>query len=120
MAMHRDAVTATALKRAIETRDGPALSDFYADDALLRIVDRNNPPSRPHELRGRDEIGRFWTDVCSRDMTHRVDMSVSEGDHLALTEACSYPDGTQVLCMATIGIKGGKIVEQTMVQAWDE
>ena len=41
------AVTGAALKQAIEARDGRRLASFYADDALLRIVDRNNPPSKP-------------------------------------------------------------------------
>jgi hypothetical protein len=114
------AVSADALKNAIETRNGHALAGFYADDALLRIIDRNNPPSRPREMRGRTAIGSFWEDVCSRDMTHHVNMSLTEGSHLALTEACTYPDGTRVFCMAAMDLKDGKIVEQTMVQAWDD
>ena len=80
-----DEVTSAAIKRAIEGRDGPALASFYADDAVLRIVDRNNPPSRPREVKGRSAINTFWDDICSRAMTHKVETSITEGDRLAFT-----------------------------------
>ena len=46
------AVDGAAIKKAIEGRDGKLLSSFYADDALVRVIDRNNPPSKPREIRG--------------------------------------------------------------------
>jgi len=113
-------VTGADLKRAIEGRDGRALAGFYADQAVVRIVDRNNPPSRPREVRGRAAIGAFWDDICSRAMTHKVETSVAQDDRLAFSQACAYPDGMKVLCLALCELKGGKIVQQTVVQAWDE
>ena len=65
-------VNGATIKRAIESRDSHMLSSFYADDALLRIVDRNNPPSKPREVKGRPAISAFWDDICSRAMTHEV------------------------------------------------
>lgn len=115
-----NAVTGAGIKRAIETRDGRALTNFYADDAVLQIVDRNNPPSKPREVKGKTAIGTFWDDICSRAMTHRVESSVVDGNHLAFRQACAYPDGLKVLCMALCELKGGKIARQTVVQAWDE
>ena len=115
-----EAVTGAALKRAIEGRDGTTLARFYADDAVLRIIDRNNPPSRPREVKGRSAISTFWDDICSRAMTHKVDTSIAEGDRLAFTQACTYPDGAKVFCAAMLELKGGKIAQQTVVQAWDE
>jgi ketosteroid isomerase-like protein len=113
-------VTGAALKRAIEERDGRTLAGFYAEDALLRIVDRNNPPSKPREVRGKSAIGTFWDDICSRAMTHAVDTTIADGDRLAFTQACAYPDGTKVFCCAVLELKAGKIAHQTVVQAWDE
>ena len=113
-------VTALAIKRAVEGRDGPALASFYADDAVLRIVDRNNPPSRPREVKGRSAINTFWDDICSRAMTHKVDVSITEGNRLAFTQACAYPEGGKVLCLAMLELKDGKIARQTAVQVWDE
>ncbi len=113
-------VDGAAIKKAIEGRDGKMLAGFYADDAVLRVIDRNNPPSKPREIRGRAAVTMFWEDICSRAMTHRVDTTIAEGDNLAFTQACAYPDGAKVFCLAMIELKGGKIAHQTLVQAWDE
>ncbi|UDF29046.1 UNVERIFIED_ORG: nuclear transport factor 2 family protein [Roseateles sp. XES5] len=113
-------VDAATLKNAIETRDGRALAAFYAEDASIRIIDKQNPPSRPRELAGKTAISAFWDDVCSRDMEHKVDATVDSGNRIALTETCAYPDGTRVFCAAMIDIADGHIVRQTMIQAWDE
>ncbi len=113
-------VTGSAIKRAIEDRDGRMLASFYADDAILCVIDRNNPPSRPRDVRGKSAITTFWDDICSRAMTHEVNFSVAEGDRLAFSQACAYPDGAKVFCLAMLELKDGKIAHQTVVQAWDE
>ncbi|TIW05498.1 MAG: nuclear transport factor 2 family protein [Mesorhizobium sp.] len=113
-------VDGAAIKKAIEGRDGKLLSSFYTDDALVRVVDRNNPPSKPREIRGRAAISIFWDDICSRAMTHKVDTTIAEGDSLAFMQACAYPDGTKVVCAAMLELKNGLIARQTVVQAWDE
>ena len=113
-------VSGADIKRAIEARDGEALASFYGDDAVVQIIDRNNTPSRPRELRGTSEIAAYWNDICGREMTHNVSVTVAEGDHLAFSENCAYPDGTKVFCAALVDLKDGKIARQTVVQAWDE
>ncbi|MGX8010407.1 nuclear transport factor 2 family protein [Mesorhizobium sp. ORM8.1] len=113
-------VDGAAIKKAIEGRDGKMLSSFYADDALVRVIDRNNPPSKPREVRGRAAIATFWDDICSRAMTHKVDTTIANGDSLAFTQACAYPDGTKVFAAAMLELKDGRIARQTVVQAWDE
>lgn len=120
MATKTETVTGAAIKQAIETRDGKMLAGFYADDAVLRVIDRNNPPSRPREVRGRTAITSFWDDICGRAMTHRVDTTIAEGDTLAFTQACDYPDGMKVFCASVVDLKGGRIARQSIVQAWDE
>jgi ketosteroid isomerase-like protein len=100
-----EAVTRAAIKAAIEGRDGRRLAGFYADDAQVRVIDRNNPLSRPREIRGRAAITTFWDDICSRAMTHSVDVTIADGDRLAFTQACAYPDGTRVFCIATLELK---------------
>jgi ketosteroid isomerase-like protein len=120
MTVKTNAVTGAAIKRAIEGRDGRMLASFYADDAIVRVIDRNNPPSRPREVRGRSAIANFWGDICGRAMTHEVSFNVAEGDRLAFSQACAYPDGARVFCLAMVELKGGRIAQQTLVQAWDE
>jgi ketosteroid isomerase-like protein len=117
--MTNSTITVDELKRAIEGRDAAGLIALYADDAVMRIIDRDNPPSKPRELKGRAAIASFYDDVCSRAMSHRLEAGVSNGRNIAFTQACAYPDGTRVFCSAMIEIADGKIARQTNLQAWD-
>ncbi|MET8978432.1 nuclear transport factor 2 family protein [Streptomyces sp. NPDC004539] len=109
------------LRRGIEESTGSAtLLSLYADDAEIRVVDHNTQPSHPLVLHGRDEIARMLDDVYSRDMTHKLEHCVVQGDELAYTESCRYADGTRVLSESAVSLRDGKIVRQTMIQAWDE
>ena len=113
------AVTVAGLKRAIEGRKASALAGLYADDAVVQVIDRDNPPSQPRRLQGKGDIAAYFDDVCGRDMTHKVEAGVTVGNRLAFTQSCAYPDGTKVFCSAMADLKGGKIVRQVVVQAWD-
>ncbi|MGW0812179.1 nuclear transport factor 2 family protein [Streptomyces viridiviolaceus] len=108
------------LRRGIEGETAETLLSLYADDAEIRIVDRYAQPSSPKVLHGRDEIAEMLDDVYSRDMTHRMEHCVVQGDHVAFTESCAYPDGVRVLAESMMSLRDGKIVEQTTIQAWDE
>ena len=112
-------ISVAQMKRAIESRDARAMSGFYDDDAVLHIVDRDNPPSRPNTILGKHAITTYFADVCDRDMTHRLIKGVADDKHLAFTQSCAYPNGTKVLCSTMIELKNGKITKQTVVQAWD-
>jgi ketosteroid isomerase-like protein len=109
-----------ALKRGLEERDADAQLGLYDEHAVVRLVDRLNTPRAPHLLRGRAEIREWLEDVCSRDMTHEVQTPVVAHDAVAFTEACRYPDGTNVLCATVLELADGRIVRQVAVQAWDE
>ena len=113
-------VTAALIKQAIEGRDGRMLGSFYGDNAIVSVVDRNNPPSKPREIKGKAAIDAFWDDICSRAMTHKVDVSVTENNRIAFTQACAYPDGVKVLCLSMLELQDGLVARQTVVQAWDE
>ena len=70
-------------------------------------------------LHGRTAIGEYLDETCGRDMTHRLERVVVSGDTAAFTQACRYPDGTRVLCLAMLDLRDGLIVQQTAVQEWD-
>jgi ketosteroid isomerase-like protein len=108
------------LRRAGEQRDPDAMLELYADDAEVRIVDRNTPPSSPHVLRGKDEIAEYLRDVFGRDMTHTIENEVVGEDRVAFNVACEYPDGTRVLAAQNLEVRDGKIVREVEVVAWDE
>ena len=108
------------LQAALEKSDATALLAFYSDDATMKIVDRNRPPSAPMIIDGKDQIGAFWRDVCSRDMTHKVTQEVLGSNRVSFIEECLYPDGCRVVSAMTLNLAGGRIVEHITVQAWDE
>lgn len=112
-------LSVTSLKRAIEGRRESALASLYANEAIVQLIDRDNPPSRPRSLKGKGVIASCFEDVCGRDMTHKIEAGVSMGNRLAVTQSCVYPDGTKVFCSAMIDLKGEKIACQVVVQAWD-
>jgi ketosteroid isomerase-like protein len=112
-------ITVANLKRAIEGHDAGTLAGWYADDAVVRIIDCDNPPSKPRELKGKAAIAAYYDDVCSRAMSHELEFGLAQGDRLAFTQACAYPDGVRVFCAATVELADGKISRQTVVQAWD-
>ena len=56
----------TNLKDAIESRDAEGV--WYADDAVLTILDRDNPPAAPATHRGLQQIGTYYRDICGRNM----------------------------------------------------
>jgi hypothetical protein len=60
-------VTVAGLKRAIEGRKAPALAGFYADDAVVLVIDRDNPPSKPRNLEGKTAISAYFNDVRTRN-----------------------------------------------------
>jgi ketosteroid isomerase-like protein len=108
------------LRRAEEQRDLDAMLDLYADDAEVRIVDRNTPPSSPHVLRGKEEKAEYLRDVFGREMSHSIENEVVGEGRVAFNVACEYPDGTRVLAAQNLDVRDGKIVRQVDVVAWDE
>jgi hypothetical protein len=108
------------LRRGIEGHTASTLLSLYADDAEIRIVDRNTQPSHPMVLHGRQEIGSMLEDVYGREMTHKLERCVVQGDGAAFVESCEYPDGVRVLAESMISLRDGKITEQILIQAWDE
>jgi hypothetical protein len=117
--MESNSLSLSALSRAIESRDSPAIRGFYSEHAKVTIIDRDHPPGKPQQIVGRTAIGAYFDDVCGRTMTHRVENSCLDANRLAFTQACAYPDGKRVICSAMAELSGGKIVNQTIVQAWD-
>jgi hypothetical protein len=107
------------LPRAIQERDASAQAALFADDAVLTTIDAEHGPSNPVVLRGRSAIADSLAEVCARDMTHEVTFFLHDGDEASVGVACRYPDGVRVQCLGAMRLRGGKIIEQTTVQAWD-
>ena len=85
----------------------------------MLVIDHDNPPSNPRRLTGKAAISSYFGDVCGRDMAHLIESAIAADNRLAFTQSCTYPDGTKVFCSAMLDLKGGKIAQQTVIQAWD-
>ena len=105
---------------AVEKAEAATQVGMYADDAVVTIADRINQPGTPRVLHGRDEVAEWLADICGRDMSHHVEHAVADDGGVAFSEACRYPDGTNVLCVTVMELRDGQIARQTVVQAWDE
>ena len=108
-----------ALGRSVEERDASARLAHYADDAVVEVVDTEHPPSDPLRFSGREEIRGYIEDVAARDMTHSVRNAFAAGDSAAMWVDCRYPDGSRVRCAGVLALRGGRIVREEVVQAWD-
>lgn len=107
------------LSSAIESRDAEGIIAWYAPGAVLTVLDRDHPPASPAVYPGLDAISAYYRDICGRNLAHHVADAVATADGLAYTQHCQYPDGTQVICSTVATLAGGKIQNQTAVQAWD-
>ncbi|MER5943689.1 nuclear transport factor 2 family protein [Streptomyces sp. NPDC001928] len=108
------------LRQAVEGQSPATLLSLYTDDAEIRVVNRNAQPSHPQVLSGRSQIEAMLTDVYSRDMTHKLEGCVIQGDRAAYSESCEYADGVRVMSESMITLRDGKISQQIIIEAWDE
>jgi SnoaL-like domain len=106
--------------RAAEERDAATQLSMYGPDAVVTISNKISQPGSPRVLRGREEIKAWLDDTYGRDMTHSVKHRVVDDTGAAYTQACRYPDGTNVLCATVIELDGGAISGQTVLEVWDE
>jgi SnoaL-like domain len=106
--------------RAAEERDAATQLSMYGPDAVVTINNKISQPGAPRVLRTREEIKAWLEDMYSRDMTHKVQHRVLDETGAAYTQACRYPDGTNVLCATVIELDGGVISGQTVLETWDE
>jgi SnoaL-like domain len=106
--------------RAAEERDAATQLSMYGPDAVVTITNKISQPGAPRVLRTRDEIKDWLEDTYSREMTHKVKHRVHDDTGAAYTQACRYPDGTNVLCSTVIQLDDGVISDQSVLEVWDE
>ena len=106
--------------RAAEERDAATQLSMYGPDAVVTITNKISQPGAPRVLGTREEIKAWLEDTYARDMTHSVKHRVLDPGGAAYTQACRYPDGTNVLCSTVIELEGGVISAQSVLEVWDE
>jgi SnoaL-like domain len=106
--------------RAAEDRDAATQLSMYGPDAVVTINNKISQPGAPSVLSTRKEIKAWLDDMYARDMTHKVQHRVQDETGAAYTQACRYPDGTNVICGTVIELDDGVISRQTVLEVWDE
>jgi len=106
--------------RAAEERDAATQLSMYGPDAVVTINNKISQPGAPRVLSTRGEIQTWLEDMYGREMTHMVRHRVLDETGAAYTQACRYPDGTNVVCATVIELEGGVISGQTVLEVWDE
>ncbi len=108
------------IRSGYERRDAALLASLYWDDAEYTIVNPKNPPSRPLVLRGRESIHGMFDDLCSRSMSHRIEIGPASDGQLAFSSLCEYPDGCRVLAISIAALRDGRISRETSICCWDD
>ena len=116
------------IRRALLDKDLEALSELYAEDAVLEEVSSLSPPSHPAVARGREAIlGRLREEILrdpvsgwSRQLQSCALVDGIETDEaLAFTEVRTYAAGDKVLAQHLAHKRGGRIERDHIVIAWD-
>jgi hypothetical protein len=81
--------------------------------------DHLSQPAAPATYRGREEVDRYFRDICGRNIQHSVHDLVSTEEALAFVQDCRYPEGNKVVCVTVARLADGKITTQSIAQAWD-
>jgi ketosteroid isomerase-like protein len=109
----------TGFGRAIERADLDYLTSAYADDAEVRVVDRDSPPLAPRVVRGRQAICDWLAETrpnCTRRVVH---LSQGHG-RISYTEEREHLDGSHETSASTAQLRGGLIRLQHTVVVWDD
>ncbi|WP_437679456.1 hypothetical protein [Sorangium sp. So ce131] len=116
------------IARALRSNDIDALSQIYAEDAVIEEVSSRHPPAHPSVTRGRpailerlkDEIFRDPLSGWSRqlDATEILD-GIETDDGLAFTEVRIYAAGDRVIAQHLARKDNGLIGHERVVVAWD-
>jgi hypothetical protein len=108
------------IRAGYRARDAAKVMSAYADNVECTIVNRNNPPSKPMVLRGRDAVKRMVEDLCAREMTHEISRIVVGRGSIAYRIECRYPDGCNVVGIYMATVVEGRIASEFSVDCWDE
>jgi hypothetical protein len=100
------------LRRGIERCDSDLVLGFYAEDALLSIVNAGASHASAFELRGKAEIAKHLRAVYGQGASHRIEGEVLSKDRVTFREACEYPDGGRLWVSTTLEVHDGKITRQ--------
>ena len=104
-----------SLRLGIERCEHELVLGFYAEDAVLSIVNADAPHDSPFELRGKAEIAKHLRAIFGQGASHSVEREVVKEDRVTFREACEYPDGGRLWVETALEVRDGKILRQVEV-----
>jgi hypothetical protein len=105
--------------RAIDTRDTEYQIAVYADCAELEVIDRDNPPSAPQVLKGKNAIADWVRSCCQQNVAQHVVKTIDGADRIAYTVAQVQRDGSYELATSTAELRDGLVTEQQTILVRD-
>jgi ketosteroid isomerase-like protein len=108
-----------AFGRAIESQDTDTQLAAYADDAVLTVIDPDNPPSSPHLVSGKDAISTWLRGSCESNTVQRTARMIDGAGQIAYTVEQLNLDGTHEIATSMADISDGLITAQQTVLVWD-
>jgi SnoaL-like domain len=108
-----------AFRRGYEEWDIESLLDLYADDLELVQVDRDNPPSAPRVLHGKQVLKGMLEHCAAAGVKASVENTVVDDHRAAATVTCEFPGGRKVLANGIFEIEDGRIVRERDVLSGD-
>lgn len=101
--------------RALEECDAGSQLALYADDAEVRVVDRDRSTPDPQILHGKPAVRTWMTQRSSEVHSFRVVSVLCEDAELTIIAECRNQDGTLGVHACTGHLLGGLVVNQTVV-----
>ena len=101
-----------ALRRAIERGDPDSMLEFYADDAMVRVL---NGAAVSFEVEGKAEVAKYLRAIHARPANHRVENEVLAEGRIRFEESCEYLDGARTVVETRLEIRKGEISRQVDV-----
>lgn len=116
------------LRSALAAQDFDALANLFAEDATIEEVSSINPPAHPLVVRGREAIGKHLREEALRDpisgwkrqlQKSSVLGGLETEEAIAFTEERVYAAGDKAIAQHVAQKRGGAIVHDRIVVAWD-
>ncbi|HET7716514.1 MAG TPA: nuclear transport factor 2 family protein [Bauldia sp.] len=108
-----------AFKRAYEAKDAAAWAACYAEDAEWIEYRHQNPPRRPHRLKGRAAIATFLRQVEAWPIGLKIEDEILAGDRIAFRSWVDLGDGRRIIEHVMLYIEKSLIIRQIEVEACD-
>ena len=108
-----------AFKSAFEARNVDAWLSFFDEKAEWIEYRHNAPPASPNCMQGKSEIGSFLERVKNSNVHLELSDEVLGPTRAAFCVTCTLSGGRRIIENVIIHLRGGKIIRQVDVEAWD-